>query len=313
MRVPKKFGKRSSANDEKLQPKIRYFLAFEGEKTEYQYFQGLIHHQDELGINELIEITPLLRHHDEKSWSNPYNACQLFINDLRVRESEIFTVGNLISHVTDWVMERKGIPTKARVTTHLTQSLIKRGYKLEGRVDDDKENITNCICSALDELCLVDVSPENIGHFRKYLKEQKHFNKRDGDVACLIVDRDSESFTAEQYDSVVEKCKQEHIDLYVTNPRFEFWLLLHFLDKGSIDCEKVCQKRVPGIQHYLEQELHKRVPGISKRNVPFDLLVNYLDVAIVNEKEFCEEITGLKNIIGSNIGRLMTELKIRHD
>ncbi|MDD4429731.1 MAG: RloB domain-containing protein, partial [Paludibacter sp.] len=85
MKVPKNFGKRSTANDEKLQPKTRYFLTFEGEKTEYQYFKGVVDHQHELGINEIIEIIPLSRHYIEKSWSNPEKACQLFVKDLRER------------------------------------------------------------------------------------------------------------------------------------------------------------------------------------------------------------------------------------
>lgn len=310
MRVPKKFGKRSTANDEKLPPKIRYFLTFEGEKTEYQYFQGVIDHQHELGINELIDIIPLSRHHIEKSWSNPEKACQLFVKDLRERKSGELTVETLISHVTDWVMDKKGVPSRAQVATHLRDHLTKNGYKPgECLTEHNKIEVTNCICSSLDELCLVEVSPETIGQFRKYLKNQKHFNKRDGDIACLIVDRDADSFTSEQYDSVVEKCEKEHIDLYVTNPRFEFWLLLHFIDKSRINCENICQKQEAGKQPHLEQELSRYCKGVSKRNVPFNLLVDNVDTAIENEKEFCEDILGLKKAIGSNIGQLMTELK----
>ena len=310
MRVPKKFGKRSTANDEKLQPKTRYFLTFEGEKTEYQYFQGVIDHQHELGINELIDIIPLSRHHIEKSWSNPEKACHLFIKDLRERESGEQTVGTLTSHVTDWVMDQKGVPSRVQVTTHLRNRLTEHGYKQEELVTEhNKTDVTNCICSSLDELCLVEVSPETIGKFREYLKVQKHFNKRDGDIACLIVDRDADSFTPEQYDSVVEKCEKEHIDLYVTNPRFELWLLLHFLDKSRINCANICQKRESGKQPYLEQELNRCCQSISKRHVPFNLLADKVDAAIENEKEFCEEVSGLKVTIGSNIGTLMSELK----
>lgn len=311
MRVPKKFGKRSTANDEKLQPKKRYFLTFEGEKTEHQYFQGVIDHQNELGINELIDIIPLSRHHIERSWSNPEKACQLFVKDLRERASGELTVETLISHVTDWVLERKGVPSKVQeVSTYLRSHLIELGYKLEDSVTDhNKMEVTNYICSALDDLCLVEVTPETIEQFRKYLKIQKHFNKRDGDIACLIVDRDADSFTSEQYDSVVEKCEKEHIDLYVTNPRFELWLLLHFLDKSRINCANICQKRESGKQHYLEQELNRCCQSVSKRHVPFNLFADKVDAAIENEREFCEEVSGLKATIGSNVGTLMSELK----
>ncbi|MEA3458556.1 MAG: RloB domain-containing protein, partial [Candidatus Thermoplasmatota archaeon] len=71
MRTPKTFGKRSTADDKELKLKARYFLTFEGEETEVQYFSGVIQFKKELGINDLLEIIPLIRNYEEKSWSHP--------------------------------------------------------------------------------------------------------------------------------------------------------------------------------------------------------------------------------------------------
>ena len=52
------------------------------------------------------------------------------------------------------------------------------------------------------------------------------------DKICLVIDRDKDSFIStpnnRQYEYVVKTCKKKGFGLYVTNPCFEFWLLLHF-------------------------------------------------------------------------------------
>jgi hypothetical protein len=65
MRIPKAFGKRSTADEKELEPKVKYFLAFEGEETEPQYFFGVLQNKNVLGIHALVEIVPLKRHYEE--------------------------------------------------------------------------------------------------------------------------------------------------------------------------------------------------------------------------------------------------------
>lgn len=50
----------------------------------------------------------------------------------------------------------------------------------------------------------------------------------DYDKISFIFDRDPQSFKENQYDSVRKLCDENRFQLYITNPCFEFWLLLHF-------------------------------------------------------------------------------------
>ena len=59
------------------------------------------------------------------------------------------------------------------------------------------------------------------------------------DKICFIIDRDRESFVSHesnnQYSYVLEKCGENGFGFYLTNPNFEFWLLLHFDDVEALD------------------------------------------------------------------------------
>ena len=54
MRVSQPYGKRYAEDEFSQEPKIRYFIACEGEKTEYRYFKGIIEFRTEIGINPLV-------------------------------------------------------------------------------------------------------------------------------------------------------------------------------------------------------------------------------------------------------------------
>ena len=65
MRIDREYGKRSE--EDSLEPKIKYFIACEGRKTEYLYFSGINKNRVPLKINSLTEFV-FLRH--EKDTSN---------------------------------------------------------------------------------------------------------------------------------------------------------------------------------------------------------------------------------------------------
>lgn len=69
MRIPQPYGQRSSVGISEA--KIKYFLAYEGRRTEYMYFRGIHINRNEVGIDSLVEIIPI--EHDSKTSSNPLN------------------------------------------------------------------------------------------------------------------------------------------------------------------------------------------------------------------------------------------------
>lgn len=88
----------------------------------------------------------------------------------------------------------------------------------------------------------------------KVIEESNFTYNEEIDYICLIVDRDKNSFTSKQYRYVKSKCEIANFKFYVTNPCFEFWLMLHFSNCDDIDKEKIKQNKV---NHKLEKTFAK--------------------------------------------------------
>lgn len=280
-----------------------------------------------LGINPHV-IRCLNRHYCDKDESS---ACRIFKSlCYKVKEDQTGE-RSVESYVKDMVeilvdrhvaTKRNGTNKASDVRSKLLDMLQLRGFEKDDIISDPDEEIdpiigsfSSCVCDCLRILfglsSLYDDKEfdDFFSSLKRNITNSECFYDKNLDQICMIVDRDTGSFNEKQYDELVKACNKYKFKLYMTNPRFEFWLLLHFLYKSQIDCENVCQKSKGSKKSYLERELSKKLPGNIKRVVPFDKLVDNVDTAIENEKEFCEDIFGLKTSIGSNIGQLMTELK----
>ncbi len=162
-----------SDNEGKLEPKVRFFIACEGRRTEYQYFKEIDRNRSDIGINYLVEIIPI-NHDSIKSENHPL---QLYA---------------------------------------------------------EAKNVIN---------------------------ESDNYFPDNGDQLCLIVDRDKHSFSDSQYDELLEHEREGELKLYVSNPCFEFWLLLHFSDCKHLD----------------QNMLIENAKGDNKRTLTENLLRDYLD------------------------------------
>ena len=49
----------------------KYFLVYEGSDTEVIYFDAIRSLREDIGINPLIELIPIIRSFSEEGWSNP--------------------------------------------------------------------------------------------------------------------------------------------------------------------------------------------------------------------------------------------------
>lgn len=97
-------------------------------------------------------------------------------------------------------------------------------------------------------------SPQAVlGQMRRHLSS---YQKKDGDEAWLVVDKDQWG---------VQDLKVLHVwsqsapykNLAVSNPQFEYWLLLHFKDGNGINGKAACLSR-----------LKRYMPNYSKSNLP---------------------------------------------
>lgn len=310
MRESKTFAERSRILKSN-ETKRRFFLVYEGASTEVIYFNKL---KEIIGTHSLVELVPLIRSYSEDGWSNPKKILDRVIANLEEEETGCITYESLLNRIMDYLSD-EGLLTEVKVQTHAIWKILKDGCEnilakeLQQEVVDLKSD-----CNLLVQHLNQESDIVNIVDDISDIIASSNITYEDGfDKICLIVDRDKESFVAlpqnNQYEYVLSTCQEKGFGFYVSNPCFEFWLLLHFdevlkLDRGLLlENPKVTTKR-----RYAEHELRKLLPGYSKTEYNVDILMKNLKIAMKNAQYFCEEVEALENDVGTNLRLLLEEL-----
>ncbi len=306
MREQRSFGERSVLSQSK-EPKSKYFLFFEGEKTEHIYFDSVKNLKKQIGISPLIDIIPMFRSYSEKGFSNPKKIVDKVVDIVEQNEGKYMTYGTFRNNVMDYFKE-VDLFCQYNIQEHDVFTVllnICRNYS--NRNEDENEKIEDI--EKLYNDIFIEFTFINIQEFYQYMQIPSITYSKDYDTICLIIDRDKQSFKSTQYDKVLDICKQHNFELCVTNPCFEFWLLLHFDQVFSINEEELLKNcKVTNKKTYVMKELSKIIP-YQKDRFDADSLVMNIDKAIKNETFFCEDIEELKNKLGSNIGNLITKMR----
>jgi hypothetical protein len=312
MREKRKFAERTRISKEDRTIK-KYFLVFEGNRTEEIYFNAINELKDKIGINPLIEIISIERTYTEEGWSNPKKILEQLLKDLEEIENGKISYKTLVDKIIEIIMEDEKISSKIlkEISSEKMIENIKNDIEsldnIVENVEEDCEFLLNMIIKKL--FLTIEEIPNILEIVLKNIENKQITYSEDIDKMCLIVDRDKKSFKEEQYNYVKEECKKKNFKLYVTNPCFEFWLLLHFDEVHLINKEELLEnKRASSKVRFVESELKKYFP-YNKNKYNAELLIEKIDLAIENEKKFCENIEELKDKLGSNIGLLIKELK----
>ena len=312
MREKRKFAERTRISKEDRTIK-KYFLVFEGNRTEEIYFNAINELKDKIGINPLIEIISIERTYTEEGWSNPKKILEQLLKDLEEIENGKISYKTLVDKIIEIIMEDEKISSKIlkEISSEKMIENIKNDIEsldnIVENVEEDCEFLLNMIIKKL--FLTIEEIPNILETVLKNIENKQITYSEDIDKMCLIVDRDKKSFKEEQYNYVKEECKKKNFKLYVTNPCFEFWLLLHFDEVHLINKEELLEnKRASSRVRFVESELKKYFP-YNKNKYNAELLIEKIDLAIENEKKFCENIEELKDKLGSNIGLLIKELK----
>ena len=305
MRVPKAFGERTESERKAAK---KYYLIYEGSKTEAQYFSGIDENKELLNINSLIEIVPILRSYNEEDWSNPKKILDKLIEYISAKDGESLTVGAFIDKVIDWLLEEQIISDKGIYNN--------KNLKAECLTLFENENVIVELTEAskvISDFLTTELNiSDSVKQIEEYIKRQFVTYEEGYDKICLIADRDKQSFKEDQYDYVVKTCKEKGYNFYISNPCFEFWLLLHYDEILDMDREKLLTnpKETPRAKkRFLEKQLSSLMEGYNKNNLQFSKIVDKVSVAIKNEKQFCENIEELKTELGCNIGLLIKEMQ----
>ena len=108
-----------------------------------------------------------------------------------------------------------------------------------------------------------DTSPPQVLKRAEGFVKEKGLDKKD--EVWLVMDRDQ--WTDEQLHGVCLGCRTSGFNLAVSNPQFEYWLLLHFEDGGGVSGSRDCTQRLIKHLPYFDKahlEVQKVVPGIPE-------------------------------------------------
>jgi hypothetical protein len=203
-------------------------IAFEGEKTEYQYF-SYIKNSNNFFLKNLVEIELIQRAKENRSSSSPTQVVQ-----------SILTI----------------IEDKDRLDA------IKSSYK---EFDDSY------------------------------------------DIFWIVIDREKQESKKINLKKAIDICKDYSIEVSLSNPTFEFWLLLHFdiskYTKEDLFNNKKSSKRA---KRYLETQLTQEIGSYNKSNIDTNFItIENIKRALEQEQLFENELEKIIDSLGSNVGDLI--------
>lgn len=272
----------------------KYFIASEGSATEPKYFEKL----NESLIKENVTVINILRDYANQGHSNPTHVIKLLQTFIDNSANEV-TVGELKNKLSNWNHENPG-----KIDLNDTFAKLDELYKTDNYRIPYKD-----LDFVFMHLFKNEAYEDMAKNFEKYFEAQDVTYSSDVDSLNMVVDRDKDSFIEEQYDKVIEFCKKNNVNLYVSNPSFELWLYMHF---DAFDCENkedlmINRKMNNSGRRYIEKRLHD-VCGYRKNALNFTAFEPGIKNVIKREKDLAEDITKIKNELGTNVGILVNQM-----
>lgn len=143
------------------------------------------------------------------------------------------------------------------------------------------------------------------------LKQKIENNGIEADEVCLIVDRDSDSFSEEQYLKVLNGCEENNYNFYLSNPNFELWLLFHFVESLSQEQKKLFLTDKDGVSFELQKLLNENHLSRGKnfnKKILFKHYIDRIENAIRTAKKYETDIRKLKDELGTNVYQLIENI-----
>lgn len=307
MRLSTKLGERKNKSRGKDENRNIFFV-FEGIKTEPIYFDEIFNRRTELGISEKLLLKRINRGYDEISHSNPQTILDNLFEELNNEKNNVYSIATIsdriISDLFDMALINK--PKEKKYCKKIKIELEKQFGEGKLSISDINRNekvflklLEDIFSRNYKELVISDI-----------IKDLDLKYKKDFDYICLIVDRDMGSFVDNQFKTVKDLCKENGILFFVSNPCFEFWLMLHFSDCKIFSIENLRENVRQHKKTFCERQLSKLMANDYKKNC-FDVAscVDNLEVAIENSNKYQTDICMLKDEVGTNLGNLFSRLR----
>ncbi|MCY7165709.1 RloB family protein [Streptococcus gallolyticus] len=267
-------------------PKSRYIIFAEGAETEKLYFTSLSRSKRK---KENIMIEYMDRWKDNSGRSNQLSVVKDVIEYVENVKNGKINV-NSLKNLFDQLVENLKIEELPAITDQLNR-LAKNNPDLFAPNESMQAQLFSCLTV-------------------------KEFDS-EYDKIFIILDRDRHSFTKEQFDEVLVKSKSNNLNLGITNPCFEFFLLLHFKEIISVldhdNLEKLKNNPKSGKKTYVEQLLSNYLfqytnRSFKKNNYDTNFFIERIDVALANAKQFEINNEKLEDELGSSIINILKEI-----
>ncbi len=269
--------------DQKQEPLRVFFLSVEGNDTEVEYFEQIEAYKKQLKINALVSIEVLHRSKRDTN-SAPKHVIELLEEYIELRGN---SEDDIINELSPAFKEKY---SKEFISTYLNSP-----QKIHKRLRTSFETDLTLLGYDLN--------------YRKYLMQ---YNGRD-DKFCVVLDRDWQTHSEQNMIDCIKHCQANSYLCYITNPCFEFWLLLHLCDvkiEYASHLEDILQNKTISNNHtYVSKEVSDKA-GHKKCNIHF--AQNYLpniDTAIQQANDFEINVNQLIYKIGSNLGNLFLQMR----
>ena len=268
--------------NEQITPRKIYFISVEGVATEVEYLQGLSDYRTELGINALVNIE-VLRRKTKDGYSAPEQVIELLEEYLSLREAG----NNIFPDIPDEI--------KNNFSPDFIQLYIETPESISPK---ERNRFELALRKAGYDLA-----------YRKYLsKYTSNF-----DEFCILIDRDAGSHSSEDMNFILQYCKENNYRCFITNPCFEFWLLLHFSDvyeeySDQLDLIRE-NKKVSNAHTFVSNELSVKAHH-GKKGIAFkEKYLPHIEEAIIRASKFASDNEALITDIGCNIWILIKEMQ----
>ena len=256
------------------------FLSVEGEVTERRYFEFVRESRETLGIKSVVEIHVLRR---GDSSSSPEKVVELLENYLEVRNNNDFLaeVDKLELKHYDKEFIHKYLEAPDTID-------VKEKRQFEGFLKEEQLDLTYLL----------------------FLNKFKGSDNGENDVFGIVIDRDAGNHSPENMARIFDECDEKGYRCFLTNPRFEFWLLLHVADVKSEYPDEL-EKMLDFNDETVDKHLIEKTGGgkkIQRKTFDTYFLPN-IDTAIERANGLCTSRNELLDQLGSTLGELFELLR----
>lgn len=256
------------------------FLSVEGEVTERRYFEFVRESRETLGIKSVVEIHVLRR---GDSSSSPEKVVELLENYLEVRNNNDFLaeVDKLELKHYDKEFIHKYLEAPDTID-------VKERRQFEGFLKEEQLDLTYLL----------------------FLNKFKGSDNGENDVFGIVIDRDAGNHSPENMARIFDECDEKGYRCFLTNPRFEFWLLLHVADVKSEYPDEL-EKMLDFNDETVDKHLLEKTGGgkkIQRKTFDTYFLPN-IDTAIERANGLCISRNRLLDQLGSTLGELFELLR----